>query len=546
MANPAPQTPQDLPADRGRDGWGITGIGIGLVAILLLAAGLPVVGVGMQLVRGLGHPNSAPASETPVFVWGAVWNTAFYTLLIAVLATGLALPAAWMMRRGRAWWTALVAVPLLMPSYLAYAGWGLMRGPGSWVGDWLAHGSPARSLVFDKALAVGGMAMWGWPIGAFVVGAAARRIPTHLLDALDLEAGAAWRKWRVVGGMLAGSIGASIGLIALVMAGSAVPLHLAQVDTYAIHLWKYLNLTSDPAAVWPAATPLLVVAGIGAWVLEGAADRSPVEIHDEGAAAERRGGRMVNALAWVVWGVAVVVPMLLFLGHLRHWSSLRAFWGAAGPAMWVSGRNGAIVAAIVGFLAMGVWARRACCRCGGGFSLVRAGVWVMLAIALVPGVLVGSATLAFWNAPMMPRAAGDSMWPVILAHVARFGFVGVLAGWWMAGLETPDERGARVMLAGTGVRAWWTLCVKPQIGVVIGVALAAGALSLHEIESTVLLQPPGPSSLAQYMLDKLHYNRNEELCAACVNVMGVGIVLALAAGWLVRGVSSGSRSGIRR
>ena len=138
------------------------------------------------------------------------------------------------------------------------------------------------------------------------------------------------------------------------------------------------------------------------------------------------------------------------------------------------------------------------------------------------------------------------MWPVIFAHVARFGFVGMLAGWWLAGLETPDERGARLMLAGNGVRAWWTLCVKPQVGVVIGVGLAAGALSLHEIESTVLLQPPGPSSLAQYVLDRLHYNRNEELCAACVNVMGVGIVLALGAGWLVGRVSSGRRNGIRR
>jgi hypothetical protein len=103
----------------------------------------------------------------------------------------------------------------------------------------------------------------------------------------------------------------------------------------------------------------------------------------------------------------------------------------------------------------------------------------------------------------------------------------------MASLETPDERGARLMLAGDGVRAWAALCLRPAAGVVVGIALAGLALSLHEIESTIYVQPPGPSSLAQYILDKLHYNRDEDLCAACVNVLAVGTVLAGGAGWLI-------------
>ena len=170
MLSPTPHHPRQSPVASGRSGWRIPGIGVGLAFILLAAVGLPVVGVAMQLVRGLGEPSSAPTSETPVFVGVSLWNTAIYTILIGMLATGLGLPAAWVMRRERAWWTALLVVPLLMPSYLAYAGWGLMRGPGSWLGDWLAHGSPARSLVFDKVLAVGGLAMWAWPMGAFIVG----------------------------------------------------------------------------------------------------------------------------------------------------------------------------------------------------------------------------------------------------------------------------------------------------------------------------------------------------------------------------------------
>lgn len=192
----------------------------------------------------------------------------------------------------------------------------------------------------------------------------------------------------------------------------------------------------------------------------------------------------------------------------------------------------------VGLLAMGVFALRSCRPRSG---LARASLWAMLTTALVPGVLIGSATLAFWNAPILPRAAGNSLWPVVFAHTARFGFLGTLTGWWLAKLETADERGARLMLAGDGLRAWAALCLRPNIGAVIGIALAAAALSLHEIESTVQVQPPGPQSLAQYLLDKLHYNRNEELCAACINVLVIGTLLAGGSGWLL-GKTLGGRS----
>ncbi len=530
-----------LPRQMG-ESWGVRAVVAGVVAAVLGALGLPVVGVVIQLVQGWMKGEKGTPSETPLFAWSALWNTVFYCLLIGVVATVLALPAAWTMRRARAWWVALVGMPLLMPSYLAYAGWGLLRGPGSWLGDWLAHGSPARSLVFDKVLAVGGLSLWAWPLGAFVIGAAARRIPGHLLEALDLEPGGLFRKCWVVGGMLAGSIGASVGLIAMVMAGSAVPLHLAQVDTYAIHLWLYLNSTSDRGRVWPAAVPLFVVAGVTAWVIVRGMGRKGVEIRDEENGAERPGSRGGEVLAGVVWGLSVLAPLGLFLWHLRAVSSLWVFWRQVGHTVWISGRNGAVVGVMAALLAMGVWAIRACRYKGVGLGAGRVGVGVLIGSALVPGVLVGSATLAFWNGELVPRGAEDSMWPVVLAHVARFGFVGVLAGWWLGGLETADERGARLLAAGDGLRGWAALCLRAQMGAIFGVGLAAMALSLHEIESTVLLQQPGPTSLAQYVLDKLHYNRNEELCAACVNIMGMGIVLAGGAGWLVGRVGSRRRS----
>lgn len=522
--------------------WGVRGFVVGLLAAVIGAVGLPAVGVVIQLVQGWASGTKPPPSETPLFVWSSIWSTIWATLGIGMLATTVAIPAAWTLRRAPAWWVALVGMPLLMPTYLAYAGWGLMRGPGSWLGDWLAHGNPARSLVFDKGLAVVGLALWAWPLAAFVVGAGARRIPGHLLDALDLEPGARWRKWRVVGGMLGGSIGTSVGLIALVMAGSAVPLHLAQVDTYAIHLWLYLNSSADRTGIWPVTVPLLVMAGVAAWVIVRAMGRERVEMRDEGTAPDRRESRLAKSLAIAVWLLSVVAPIGLFFSNLQHISSLWNFWNGMGREVLLSMRTSAVVGGIVSMIGLAVWAIRGCRRRGMGSCAGPVSVGVLIASALVPGVLVGTATIAFWNGTWLPRAAGDSMWPVVFAHVARCGFVGAAAGWWLAGLETTDERGARLMLAGNGVRGWAALCLRPQIGGIIGVGLAAMALSLHEIESTVIVQPPGPTTLAQYVLNQLHYNRNEELCAACVNIMVAGVLLAGLAGWLIGRAEAMKRS----
>src|SRR5262249_40594149 len=141
-----------------------------------------------------------------------------------------------------------------------------------------------------------------------------------------------------------------------------VPLHLAQVDTYAIHIWKYLMMSSSPTAIWPASVPLLVVAGIAGWGVLRAAERERAPIADEGLAMEEHRSPVAEALAWCVWGASVIGPLWLFLSHIQRWSlhgpdqtgigawiaglghsSIVSFWRFNGEAVWVSVRNGCIV-----------------------------------------------------------------------------------------------------------------------------------------------------------------------------------------------------------
>jgi ABC-type spermidine/putrescine transport system permease subunit II len=87
--------------------------------------------------------------------------------------------------------------------------------------------------------------------------------------------------------------------------------------------------------------------------------------------------------------------------------------------------------------------------------------------------------------------------------------------------------------------AWLTVTLRPQWAPVVGLGLAIAALSFHEIESTVLVLPPGLANLPQQLLDYLHYARDEQLSAAAVNLLSLGALVALLSAGLT------ARAGLR-
>ena len=63
-----------------------------------------------------------------------------------------------------------------------------------------------------------------------------------------------------------------------------------------------------------------------------------------------------------------------------------------------------------------------------------------------------------------------------------------------------------------------------------GTGVAMGLLSLYEIESSVIVQPPGVENLSRRLLSLLHFSRDEQLSAAAVWLVGMGLVPAVGAG----------------
>ncbi|MFN5660686.1 MAG: hypothetical protein ACK48N_01180, partial [Planctomyces sp.] len=174
-------------------------------------------------------------------------------------------------------------------------------------------------------------------------------------------------------------------------------------------------------------------------------------------------------------------------------------------------------------------------------------VWVMLGVmlagALVPGVLIGSAWAGLATAlrgldqdvGLRGVLAGASEGPMILiaAHVARFGVVGVLAGIALWRSEEQSLWQARVLMAGDGLRAFGVLVLATptRLAVLAGVVIVGAALSLHEIESAIMVQPPGRASLARQLLEQLHYLQDERTSASIINLGALGLLMAAGVAW---------------
>lgn len=555
------------------------------------AAIFPAGAALLDLLRYVTAAGTRPAIW-PADGLGLLASTLGWCLGIGALATLLAWPAAWALRplgaQGRIGRVAigLLLVPLLLPNYLAYAGWGLLRAPAGplGIGDWLGRQPPWVSVAATKALAVWGLTLWAWPLAAMLLAGATRRVPESVLDALRLDttpgrgrrggaasASARIRRAVVMAGLVRGGLVLSITVVALVMMGSAVPLHLAQVQAWSIVTWRDLSLTAQPAEVWARSWPPVLVAVGAAWMITSrlvrpahggeAPEASPVLY----VSPTRGPGRGAVVTSILIWAAAVVVPMALFAGSLREphrplsiwtmWRMIAGFWrmsaGAVGSTLLVA--LGAAGAALVIGLATWAAASIASGRPGRvGRRAAAAGTGVLLAAGLTPGVLVGSATAAAWNRFEDAGVVTGTSLIVVLACVARYGFLAAAIGWWCAAGESRVQRDLRALDGGDSFRGWLAAGLRAPGGgtaILAGAALGVGVLAFHEVEAAVLLQPPGVESFPRLVLDALHYARDERVGAAAISLLGAGIAAAFVTGYLLSPVlawRNGDRQAVER
>ncbi len=501
-----------------------------LVAITLCAIAPIVYGLYEALSAAPRSSSSSPSLGSREFA--RLGRSVLIACGIAAGATALAIPAALALRRRAAFLACLALTPLLLPSYLAYAAWGTLRTPGTIVGSWLseqiARDGPRLGPLANHWQAYLGLALWAWPIALIPMLLRARTLDDDALDAAAQFSRSRWRRTMLTIVALRPAILCGFALVAIVMLGSAVPLHLADVDTYAIAVWRKLELTAGARAAWITASPLLaigLIAGVitGITTLRARTDRVGAHHANETPAARS----LSLWLAVAVLLLSTAVPAIVLAVALREPRSLALFWAETGGGMDLlrSLALAGIVALLASILALLTSAALSGGRRSATATIASITIIVFLALAFTPGVLIGSAIVRASNTDATAFLA-DTPVGLIVAHLARYGAVAALAGWFLARCEPAPLRDAR-LLEDPSLTGWARAALPPQIPGLLAAGLAVGALSIHEIEAAALLSPPGLETFPRRTLSMLHYLRMEELTAAMLWTLALGLALSI-------------------
>ena len=475
-------------------------------------------------------------------------------LLIGLLAAAAALPLAWWLSRtAPRRFNSLIApicVMMMMPPYLAFAGWSLLRAPGSWLGDHLAAAPAWLNLGFSQALAILGLALWSSPLAVITLTPACRAIERQRLESLRLDGAGFVRTSALVLWWLRPALTLATAAVALLMVGSAVPLHLAQFRTISIELWSSLMLR--PA--WPTvleAWPVILLALAAGWLISRAALRAAPDDPHTTTLPPRPSAttRLSGALGLCLWLAGTVVPLLLFARVTPAWPLTLASVQRVLPAFGNSLFTAAILMATI--LALGCLTSAATHAGGTLRRIASVALGFLIITSVLPGVLIGMILRLL--ASDIGRAIGfqpndDAL--LLLAHALRFGIIPVATAWWLWASQPQslkdtyalDTAGTRATIrnsaaspstAHTTLRAWTITHARTEIPTLIFASLACGMLSLHEIEAAIMLQSPGSGTLSQRVLDLLHYNRDTDLASIATILIGSSLALSLLAALLV-------------
>lgn len=307
------------------------------------------------------------------------------------------------------------------------------------------------------------------------------------------------------------------------------------VNVTALEIFAEFSASYAPARALLLAAPLLVTAaallsGGQRWLRR--ATQQPTWRLAPWSTPPRFPGAFALAqqLAVTLWGVQMALPLLVL--------AALAFGGGEGAAVLAAAVSGPVgrefglslgIAAAAALLSAPLSALALKC-----FSAKwrRAG-WLLFLPAALPAPLVGVGLIALWNRPELGALYPSLALPV-LAALARFTPFAVLA--LMAQLRRVDPLlwdAARIFQSG-GTRIGGSGALKTLLrvqlplalpGVLTGMCLVF-ALTLGELGATLLVAPPGQSTLTVRIYNYLHYGASDSVAGLC---------LALAAATLAAG-----------
>jgi ABC-type Fe3+ transport system permease subunit/sugar lactone lactonase YvrE len=449
------------------------------------------------------------------------WPLLYNSLVVSGAATfcaviGGAWAALWFVGlRGwaRKFFVGAAVVALVLPPFLVTNCWiSLLGETGVWR-KWLPFN------IYTLGGAVWVLALLNWPIAFLFVSAAWQKVQAAQLETdpyLERSALLRWLLLPMAGTALRQS---AILTFVLTLNNFSVPA-IFQVKVFPAEVWVRFNTTFDYGAALALSWPLVLAPLILVFCFRRRATAWSWQSKPATAHALRR-----QLGAWWTWsgGVAAIflvvfslgVPLWQLAGNAKTWHE---FW----PAL-VAGRSPVIHSVAYAAAAATVVVAFALLTWKMPFDSV---LWLPF---FMPGVLLGIALIWIFNRRGL-SGIYQSAAIVILGYAVRYAALG-----WntVARAVRSTDRNLMAVARLEGATAWQTLrhVHWPQTSAQMAAAwYVTYLLCLWDVETLVLIVPPGGESLALRVFNLLHYGHNPQVNALCVLLMVLALLPLLVAG----------------
>jgi iron(III) transport system permease protein len=147
--------------------------------------------------------------------------------------------------------------------------------------------------------------------------------------------------------------------------------------------------------------------------------------------------------------------------------------------------------------------------------------WLPVTLPLaVPPPLVGIGLIILWNHPQT-QGIYSSMWMPILAALARFTPFAVVFLFTQLRRIAPDLIDAAKLLEQNPLQSWLQVRLPLLLPSMLGTAGILFILTVGELGATLLVAPPGQTTLTMRIYNFLHYGASD-------TVAGLGLVMTVA------------------
>jgi ABC-type Fe3+ transport system permease subunit/DNA-binding beta-propeller fold protein YncE len=458
--------------------------------------------------------------------WPLLQNSLLVAGTTTALAVSLGLIAAlWLATLEARWRNVLLGaavVALALPPFLVTNCWIRLLGEtGAW-----------RVWLPFKIYSLGGtiwiLALLLWPIALFAVLAAWRRLEAAQFECEPAMTGFALLRWLLLPTARGELTLAAVLTFVLALNNFAVPAIL-QTRVLPDEVWVRFNTQFDALGALKLSVPLVIVPVLLlAWI----ARRGVSWPRMQGTVSARVFRRQLG-LPWrcgcggvtiLVCALSVALPLAQIVMAKRTWAELPGALEASAGTIWNSLWFSAAAATVVMGLSILFYRRdsetqRAAASQRRLTSAATALAWLLF---FVPGVLIGIALIKTFNRPVLV-AFYQSAGICLLALVIRY-----LAVAWTAARHAMASVDSDLTDAGRleGASHWQTLrfVIWPQVAPSLAAAwYVVYLLCLWDVESIVIVQPPGGETLALKIFNLLHYGHAAQVNALCLALLGLAL-----------------------